>query len=79
MDPQATSTATESYFVTVVTVNGIVDSAYECEKQADAFVERRNEQAMLAEANAKRDARIIPSRRWSAQTIRLYRRTDERP
>jgi hypothetical protein len=74
-----TDKAKESYFVTVVTVNGIVDSAYECEEQADAFVNRRNEQALFAESKAKGEARIIPSRHWSAQTIRLYRRGDERP
>lgn len=47
-----TDKAKESYFVTVVTVNGIVDSAYECEEQADAFVNRRNEQALFAESKA---------------------------
>lgn len=69
----------EPYFVTIVTVNGELDSAYVCEKQADAFVAARNRQATDEELNARRQSRIIPKRRWAAETVRLYRRTDERP
>lgn len=69
----------EPYFVTIVTVNGHADSAYECDQQADAFVADRNQQAVENEAAAKRQAKIIPKRRWAAETVRLYRKTDERP
>ena len=69
----------ESYFVTIVTVNGELDSAYECEKQADAFVDARNRKATDDELEARRQSRIIPKRRWAAETVRLYRKTDERP
>jgi hypothetical protein len=69
----------EPYFVTIVTVNGTIDSAYECDQQADAFVEARNKKAADDELHARRQSRIIPKRHWAAETVRLYRRTDERP
>ena len=69
----------EPYFVTIVTVNGLIDSAYECDQQADAFVAARNQKAAEDQAAARRQAKIIPHRQWAAETVRLYRKTDERP
>lgn len=69
----------EDYFVTIVRVNGHIDSAYSDEAAADAFANRRNIDAAEAERRARAEGRIIHKRIWTTETVRLYRPGDERP
>ncbi len=67
------------YFVTVVRVNGHIDSAYIEEAAADDFAARRNSDAAEAERRARAEGRILHKRVWTTETVRLYRPGDERP